>query len=149
MDRVVLRNKKARRDFHIEDTIEAGIMLFGSEVKSLRDGKASLSDSFALIEGREVFLYNCHINPYEFASSNHEPKRKRKLLLNKREITKLAIDVSKKGFTLMPLSVYFKDNRLVKVEIALAKGKKKYDKREDLKNKVIKAEIDRELKKRR
>ena len=149
MDRVVLRNKKIRRDFHTEDTIEAGIMLFGSEVKSLRDGKASLSDSFALIEGREVFLYNCHINPYEFSSSNHEPKRKRKLLLNKREITKLAIDVSKKGFTLMPLSVYFKDNRLVKVEIALAKGKKKYDKREDLKNKVIKAEIDRELKKRR
>jgi len=149
MDKVVLRNKKVGRDFHVEYTIEVGIVLYGSEVKSLREGKASLSDSFALIEGGEVFLHNFHINPYEFSSTNHEPKRKRKLLLNKREISKLAMDVHKKGFTLMPLSVYFKESRLIKVEIALARGKKKYDKREDLKNKAIKDEIDRELKKRR
>ncbi|MDP8216799.1 MAG: SsrA-binding protein SmpB [Candidatus Kaelpia imicola] len=149
MDRVVLRNKKVRRDFYVEYTIEAGIVLCGSEVKSLREGKASLSDSFALIEGGEVFLYNFHINPYKFSSVNHEPKRKRKLLLNKREISRLVMDVQKKGFTLIPLSVYFKDSRLIKVEIALARGKKKYDKREDLKKKVINAEIDRELKKRR
>jgi SsrA-binding protein len=149
MDRVILRNKKAKRDFHIEDTIEAGIALYGSEVKSLRDGKASLSDSFALVERGEVFLYNLHINPYEFSSSNHEPKRKRKLLLNKRQIDRLSVELNKRGCTLIPLTLYFKDNRLVKIELALARGKRKYDKREDLKNKAIKAEIERELKKKR
>ena len=148
-DKVLITNRKAYRDFQIDYTIECGIALLGQEVKSLREGKANLSDSFARAENGEVFLYNFHINPYKFASSAVEPKRTRKLLLHKKEIRRLASDTQRRGFTIVPLKVYFKENRLVKIEIALAKGKKQYDKREDLKKKAIESEIAKELKRRR
>ena len=128
----IAQNRKARYDFHIDATFEAGLVLVGTEVKSLRAGRATLVDGFAEIDGGEVFLHGVHIPQYtEGTWTNHEPRRVRKLLLNRHEIDKLESKVNEKGFTLIPLSMYFKDGR-AKVEIALARGKKSYDKRHAL-----------------
>ena len=128
----VAQNKKARHDYHIEDTYEAGMVLMGTEVKSLRAGRASLSDGFVDIEDGEVWLHNVHIPEYTQGTwTNHSARRKRKLLLNRAEIEKLERKTSEKGFTIVPLSLYFKDGR-AKVEIALAKGKKSCDKRHSI-----------------
>ncbi len=141
-DNIVATNRRARFEYSIFEAFEAGIALTGTEVKSLRTGKASLSNSFARVEGNEVFLHGMHIAPYAFGNiANPDPLRPRKLLLHKKEIRKLAADISSKKLTLIPLKAYFKGG-IVKVEIALAKGKKLYDKRAVIK----KRESDRELK---
>lgn len=130
--KVLARNRKARHEYFIEETYEAGIVLKGTEVKSIRQGKINIKESYASIEKGEAFINNLHISPYEQGNiHNVDPIRKRKLLLHKRQIRKLSDDISKKGYTLVPLSVYI-INGLVKVEIAVAKGKKLYDKREDI-----------------
>ncbi len=129
----IAENRKARHNYTIEDTIEAGIALIGTEVKSLRAGRANLGDSYAEIVGGEVFLKNVHIDQYEPAAQfNHDPLRHRRLLLHKSEIRKLAGKVAERGYTLVPLSMYFKDGK-VKVNLALARGKRSYDKRETIK----------------
>ncbi len=144
--RVIARNKKARHDYHIEETFEAGIILKGTEIKSIRAGKVNLKDSFALVEDGEVFLYNMHISPYSHGNrENHEPERKRKLLLNKREIRKLIGRTTMKGYTLVPLSIYIK-RTLAKIELALARGKKVWDKRSDIAQKTAEREIERAFK---
>jgi SsrA-binding protein len=140
--KVIAKNKKARFDYHILDTYEAGIVLKGSEVKSIRQGKVSLTDAFAQVVGNEVFLFNMHISPYEKAHNEQEPKRDRKLLLHKSEIRKIDGKLKNKGLTLIPLEVCIK-NSLVKISLAVAKGKKKYEKRE----KIIEKEQKREIKK--
>lgn len=138
----ILKNPKARRDYHILETFEAGIVLHGTEVKALRAGKGQISDAFARVENNEVWLYNSHIDEYSYGNiNNHQPKAPRKLLLNRSEIRKLFELASVKGHTLVPLSFYWK-NRRVKVALAVGKGKAEYDKREDLKQR----ESDRELK---
>lgn len=143
----VINNRKARHDYHIIDTIEAGIALRGSEVKSLRLGRANLRDGYARVENGEVVLYNMHISPYDKASHyNHEPKRPRKLLLHKREIGRLADAVREKGYTLIPLKTYFTQKGLAKVELALAKGKRKYDKREAIARRDAQREMARAVK---
>ena len=130
--KILASNRKARHDFFIEETIEAGIVLTGTEVKSLRQGKLNLKDSYASIDNGEIYLNNMHISPYEQGNIyNVDPVRKRKLLLHKREIRKLNQELTLKGLTLVPLSVYLKDGK-VKIEIATAKGKKLYDKRDDI-----------------
>ncbi|MFA5577394.1 MAG: SsrA-binding protein SmpB [Tissierellaceae bacterium] len=130
--KTIASNRKARYEFFIEDTIEAGIALTGTEVKSIRQGKINIKESYASIEKGEVFINNMHISPYEQGNIyNVDPLRKRKLLLHKREIRKLVVATSQKGYTLIPLSVYLKDG-LVKLELATARGKKLYDKREDI-----------------
>jgi SsrA-binding protein len=144
--KVLARNKKARHDFNIEDTYEAGIVLQGTEVKALRQGKVGLKDSFALVKEGEVWLHNMHISRYKQGNRhNHEPERKRKLLLHKKQIRTLIGKTEREGYTLIPLKIYFK-NQLVKVELALAKGKKKHDKRQDLKKKAHQREMERALK---
>jgi SsrA-binding protein len=140
----VIVNRKARHDFHIIETIEAGIALKGSEVKSLRLGKANIRDSFARVENGEIILYNVHISPYEKANIfNHIPKRPRKLLLHKREIRYLTGSVREKGFTIIPLKVYFTSQGKAKVELALAKGKHLYDKREAIAQRDAQRELER------
>ena len=130
--KLIAQNRKARYDFQIDDTFEAGMVLVGTEVKSLRAGRATLVDGFAEVDGGEVFLHGVHIPEYtEGTWTNHEPRRVRKLLLNRHEIDRLESKVNERGFTLIPLSLYFKDGR-AKVEIALAKGKKTWDKRQAL-----------------
>lgn len=127
--KVVATNRKARHDYTIEDTIEAGIVLVGSEIKSIRDGRINLRDGYAAVEDGEVWLHNTHIAPYDPASHyGHDPRRKRKLLLHRRQIGRLANRVQEKGYTLVPLRVYLRNN-LAKVELALARGKRQYDKR--------------------
>ena len=129
---VLATNRKARHEYFIEDTIEAGLVLTGTEVKSIRQGKVNVKESYASIDGGEVFINNMHISPYEQGNIyNVDPIRKRKLLLHRREIRKLMVAITQKGYTLVPLSVYIKDG-LVKVELATARGKKLYDKREDI-----------------
>jgi len=140
--RVVAKNRKAKFDYHILDTYEAGIVLKGSEVKSIRQGKVSLSDSFAQVLGGEIFLFNMHISPYEKAQEGLDSKRDRKLLLKKSEIRKIDGKLKNKGLTLIPLEVYIKKN-LVKISLAVAKGKKEYEKR----GKIIEKEQKREMKK--
>ena len=145
----VARNKRARHDYHIIDTWEAGMVLTGSEVKSLRNGKANIADSYAIVKDGEVFLLNLHISPYEQASHfNHEPTRTRKLLLHRKEIDRLASRIAEQGLTLVPLSLYFRDGN-VKVELGLARGKRTYDKRQDLAKRDAAREMDRALKRRR
>ena len=130
--KVVAQNKKARHDYHIDDTWEAGMVLMGTEVKSLRAGRASLVDGFAEIDNHEVWLHGVHIPEYTQGTwTNHSARRKRKLLLNRAEIDKIERKVGDKGYTLVPLSIYFNDGR-AKVEIALGRGKKSYDKRHSL-----------------
>ncbi|MCK9554554.1 SsrA-binding protein SmpB [bacterium] len=132
---IIITNRKARRDYTILDTIEAGIELKGTEVKSLRNKKGNLSDSFAKIENGQVLIFNLHISPYEFGNrNNHDPLRTRKLLLHKSEIRKLFGQTSIKGHSLIPLKLYLKKGR-VKVELAIAEGKTKFDKREAIRKK--------------
>ncbi len=141
-----ISNRKARFDYHILESIEAGIALKGPEVKSLRQGKASLQDSFARVEDGEVFLYNMHVTPYSY--THHEdltPTRKRKLLLHRAQIRKWAGRVQEKGLTLVPLDVYFNKEGIAKVNIALAKGKKGPDRRDDLKKKDVEREARRDF----
>lgn len=130
--KLIAQNRKARHDYHVEDVFEAGLVLVGTEVKSLRAGRATLGDGFAEIHDGEAFLHGVHIPEYTQGTwTNHEPRRVRKLLLNRHEIDKIDAKVKERGFTLVPLSMYFKDGR-AKVEIALARGKKSYDKRHSL-----------------
>lgn len=139
-------NRKARHEFAIIQTFEAGIALQGTEVKSLRQGKINLTDSYAQVQNGEVWLLNTHINVYDHGNiNNHDPVRKRKLLLNKSEIRKLEKAVNEKGNTLIPLRFYFKGG-IVKVELAIAKGKKVYDKRHDIAKRDAERELDRKLK---
>lgn len=134
----IVRNRKALHDYHILDRWEAGLALTGSEVKSLREGKANLRDAYGKIQGDEIFLVNAHISIYDPAArDNHDPRRERKLLLHRREIRKLIGKVMEKGLTLIPLSLYFNESGKAKVELALAAGKKQYDKRAALKEKDI------------
>lgn len=131
-DRTIARNKKARHDYTIEDSLEVGIVLKGTEVKSIRQGKVNLKDSFASVDKGEVFLNNMHISPYEQGNIyNVDPTRRRKLLLHKREINKLIGYTAQKGYSLIPLALYLK-NGLVKINLGVAVGKKKYDKRQDI-----------------
>lgn len=146
--RVIARNKKARHDFFIEETFEAGIKLRGTEIKSIRASRVNLKDSFAIVENGELFLHNMHISPYSHGNrENHEPERKRKLLLHKREIRNLIGKTKLKGYTLVPLSIYLKRN-LAKIELALAKGKNVRDKRADLAKKTAQREIEKAFKER-
>ncbi len=147
--KVVARNKKAYHDYHIEETLEAGIILQGTEVKSIRRGSISIKDGYARVENGEVFMYNVHIAPYEQGNRfNHEPERKRKLLLNKREIRRLIGYVKTTGYTLVPLRVYFNNRNLVKIDLGIAKGKKMYDKRRDLAEKTAQRQIERAMRER-
>ncbi|MDP2167602.1 MAG: SsrA-binding protein SmpB [Thermodesulfovibrionales bacterium] len=144
--KVVCSNKRAYHDYFIEEAFESGIALLGTEVKSLREGKASLGESHVIIKGSGVFLLNCHISPYSHGNiANHEPLRTKKLLLKKAEINKLRGKIAERGFTLVPLKIYFK-GPLAKVEIGLARGKKLFEKREAIKEKEAKREIHRALK---
>ena len=143
--RVVISNRKARHDYFILDTLEAGLVLKGTEVKSLRGGNANLQDSHAEVKHGEVWLLGMHISPYEHGSfDNHDPRRTRKLLLSKREIRRLITKVKEKGLTIIPLSVYFK-GPYAKIELAIAQGKKSYDKREALKQRDAKRDIAQRL----
>jgi len=144
--RVVVSNRKARHDYFILDSLEAGLVLRGTEVKSLRAGNANLLDSYAQIKDGEVWLYGLHISPYERGSyMNHDPRRTRKLLLGKREIRKLLSRVQEKGLNLIPLGIYFK-GPYAKIELGIAQGKKSYDKREALKQRDAKRDIAQRLK---
>ena len=144
--KLIANNKKAYHDYFIEDKYEAGISLAGTEVKSLRQGKCSIKESFIRIEKGEVFIYGMHISPYEKGNIfNKDPLRVKKLLLHKYEINKMAGKIAEKGYTLVPLQVYFRGS-LVKVEIGLAKGKKLYDKRQDIAKKDQKREAEKEFK---
>lgn len=150
MDKYIARNKKARHDYHILETVEAGIVLTGTEVKSCRAGKLSIKESYARFIKGELFLVNAHIAPYETGSLfNHEETRTRKLLLSKREIRKLLGKVNEEGLTLIPVAAYFNQRNVLKIELALARGKKMYDKREDIKKRDMHREAMRELKRTR
>ena len=141
--KVIAQNKRARHDYHIEDTFEAGLVLQGTEVKSLREGRASLVDGYASIDGEEAWLLNVHIPEYAQGTwTNHAARRKRKLLLHRKEIDKLAVKTKEGGLTIIPLSLYFKDGR-AKVEIGLARGKKDWDKRQSLAEQQAKREMAR------
>jgi SsrA-binding protein len=147
-EKIICVNRQARHNYFIDETYEAGLVLLGSEVKSLRDGKANLVDSYGQIRHGEAFLINAHISPYAGANQfNHEPTRTRKLLLHAREIERLTGKTKERGLTLIPLKMYFKGGR-AKVELGLARGKKLYDKRETLRRKVAQREVERSLKSR-
>jgi len=147
--KVVAGNRRARHDYFILETYEAGIALTGTEVKSLRRGKASLQDSFARVEKGELVLYDLHISPYEAGNIfNHEPKRPRRLLMHKQEIMRLYGKLREKGLTLIPLKIYFNERGLAKVELALAKGKKLYDKRKAAAERDAQREIAKALRRR-
>ena len=144
--KIVCQNRKAFHDYAIEETAEAGLMLLGTEVKSLRDGKANLKDSYVLVKDSEALLFNCHISPYSHGNlMNHDPLRTRKLLLHKKEIERLKGKLVQKGYTLLPLKIYFK-GPFAKVEIGLGKGKKQYEKRETIKEREAKKDIERAMK---
>lgn len=146
--KIVATNKKALHEYHVESTIEAGIVLTGPEVKSLRAGKANLKDGYATVRNNEVFLINVHISPYVYATHNPvDPLRDRKLLLNRAEIRKLIGKIKEKGIAIIPLKLYFIGSGKIKVELALARGKKLYDKRADLKKKELDRDIERAYKK--
>ena len=146
--KIVCQNRKAFHDYSIEETVEAGVQLAGTEVKSLRDGKANLKDSYVLIKDSEAFLFNCHISPYSHGNiMNHEPLRTRKLLLHRKEIERIRGKALQKGYTLVPLKIYFKGS-YAKVEVGLAKGKKVYEKRESIKEREAKRTIERAMKSR-
>ena len=144
--KLVANNKKAYHDYFIEEKYEAGIVLHGTEVKALRMGKCSIKEAFIRIDGGEIFVYGMHVSPYEKGNIfNKDPLRVKKLLLHRQQIHKLAGGISEKGYTLVPLQVYFKDGR-AKIEIGLAKGKKLYDKRQDIAKKDQKREAEKDLK---
>ena len=150
MDSKEIRNRKARRDFDIFKTWEAGIELKGSEIKSIRDAKANLNDSFARVEKGQVLLYNMHVSPYVQASYlNADPLRIRRLLLHKSQINKIAESVLQRGFTLVPLRLYFNEGGYAKIELALCKGKRFYDKRRDIKRRQEELELRRAIKSRK
>jgi SsrA-binding protein len=143
--KLVAQNRKARHDYQVENTYEAGLVLTGTEVKSLRAGRASLGDAFAEVRGDEIWLVNVHIPEYTQGTwTNHEPRRPRKLLLHRIEIERIAASVAEKGLTLVPLSLYFKDGK-AKVEIAVARGKRKYDKRQAIARREADREAQREM----
>ncbi len=145
--KIICQNKKARHEYYIQDTLEAGIVLLGPEVKSIREGRINIKDGYVEIKNGEAWLQNVHISPYPYATNTArpDPLRPRKLLLHKREIKRLAGKVKERGFTLIPLKVYLSKGK-VKVEIALAKGKKIYDKREALKRKTLEREFEKRFK---
>jgi SsrA-binding protein len=144
-EKTLVTNRRARREYFIEERYEAGLVLTGSEIKSVRAGRANLQDSYVTIRGGEAWLVNSHVAPYKQASDqNHEPKRDRKLLLHRRQIDRLTGQVQAKGYTIVPLRLYLKNNR-AKVEIALARGKKLYDKRADLAKRQAERDIERAL----
>jgi SsrA-binding protein len=146
MEELIARNKKAYHDYHVLDEIEAGIVLLGTEVKAIREHRVNLKDSFARVQGGEVWLENCHIGAYEHGNrENHAPRRRRKLLLHRREINKILGKAKQKGLTLVPLALYFKNGK-AKVRLALARGKKTYDKREAKRKKIVEREIQAQLK---
>ena len=148
-DKTLVSNRRARREYFIEETHEAGLVLKGSEIKSIRAGRANLQDSYVTIRDGEAWLVNSHVSPYKHASiENHEPKRDRKLLLTRREINRLVGKVQAKGYTIIPLRLYLKNNR-AKVEIALAKGKKLYDKRADLAKRQAQWDMERAMRRSR
>jgi SsrA-binding protein len=147
--KIIARNRRARHDYHIEDVYEAGLVLTGTEVKSLRAGRASLADGFGQIVDGEAWLHNVHIPEYTQGTwTNHEPRRIRKLLMHRKEIDRLSRETAERGLTLIPLSLYFSDGR-AKVELALARGKRNYDKRHDLARRDAAREVDRALRRRR
>jgi SsrA-binding protein len=146
--KVIARNRRARHDYHIEDVVEAGLVLTGTEVKSLREGRASLADGFAQISGGEMWLLGVHIPEYAQGTwTNHEPRRPRKLLLHRKEIDRLASMSAERGYTLVPLSLYFSAGK-VKVELAAARGKRTYDKRQDLARRDAAREVERAYRRR-
>lgn len=147
--KIAAENRKARHDFFIEETFEAGISLLGTEIKSIREGRMNLRDSYVLLKDGEAFLLNCHISPYSHGNiMNHDPLRERKLLLNRRELDRLKGKTTQKGYTIVPLKAYFK-GPYVKIEIGLATGKKLFDKRETIKRKEAERQIERAVKGRR
>jgi SsrA-binding protein len=147
--KIIASNRRARHDYTIEDTVEAGLVLTGTEVKSLRAGRATLTDGFGQITDSEAWLHGVHIPEYTQGTwTNHEPRRTRKLLLHRREIDRLASSIHERGLTLIPLSMYFKDGK-VKIELGLARGKRTYDKRQDLAKRDAAREVERELRRRR
>jgi SsrA-binding protein len=149
-EKAVATNRKAFFDYAIEEKLEAGIVLKGTEVKSIRDGKINLKDSYASVDHGEVVLHNCHISPYSHGNlMNHDPVRPRKLLLHRKEINKLLGKTQQKGLTLVPLRIYFNPRGQAKVEIALAKGKKQYDRREATKEREAGREVERAMKDKR
>lgn len=145
--KIICTNRKARRDYEILETMEAGVVLRGTEVKALRAGAAHLKDSHAAVERGELFLFNSHISPYEQGNRfNHEPTRTRKLLMHEREINRLQGKILEKGLTLVPLKLYFNDRGRVKVELGLARGRKAYDKRRSIAERDARRELQRNLK---
>jgi len=150
MDKIEVRNRKALRDYHVLKVWEVGIELKGSEVKSIREARANLNDSFARLEKGEILLYNMHISEYNQASFfNVEPRRVRRLLLHKNQINKIATEVFQRGLTLIPLRLYFNERGFVKIELALCRGKKLYDRRQDLRRREADLEIRRAMRNRR
>jgi SsrA-binding protein len=147
--KLVCRNKRAYRDYFISETFEAGMVLLGSEVKSLREGRASMGDAYATVREGELFLVGCHIAEYPWANQfNHEPLRERKLLMHRREIRRLGTKVRERGFTLVPLQIYFLKGK-AKVQLGLAKGKRMYDKREAVRDRDVERDLDVEASRRR
>jgi SsrA-binding protein len=145
--KIICTNRRARRDYEILETMEAGLVLVGTEVKSLREGHAQLKDSYAGIDDGELYLHNAHINPYSMGNRfNHEPTRTRKLLMHEREIRRLIGKIQEKGLTLIPLRLYFNDAGKVKVELGLARGKRSYDKRRDIAERDAEREMRRAVK---
>jgi SsrA-binding protein len=144
-DQLVITNRRARHDYHLLDTYECGIVLQGAEVKSIRNGRANLQDAYARVEGGEVWLYGMHVSPYEFSRGTLDPLRRRKLLLHRAEIARIERATAEKGVTLVPLRVYFRDGR-AKVEIAVARGKARHDKRHALAERDARREAERALK---
>ena len=146
MSKTIVNNRKARHEYEIIDTIETGIVLVGTEVKALRDGKANMTDAYARLRNNELWLISLHISPYNMSTViNHDPLRDRKLLVSKLELKKLRRQIDEKGVTLVPLKLYFKGH-LVKVDLALARGKKKYDKRASIAERDMKRDLDRQNK---
>ena len=149
-DKTIVTNRKARHDYFIDETYEAGIVLTGTEIKSVRAGRVNLRDSYVQVKDGELWLIDTHIAPYKEAGrGGHEPKRPRKLLMHRREISRLQGKAQEKGYTIVPLRLYLKDNKWAKVEIALARGKKLYDKREAIRKRDIQREMERALAERR
>jgi len=149
-EKVVATNRKAFHDYFIEERFEAGIMLQGTEVKSLREGRVNLQDSYASVRGTEVFLHQCHISPYSHGNiMNHDPTRARKLLLHRKEINKLMGKTQQKGLTLVPLRIYFSARGQAKLELGLAKGKKQHDRRESIRTREAGREVERAIKERK
>ncbi|MHC1707225.1 MAG: SsrA-binding protein SmpB [Bacteroidales bacterium] len=144
-NQVQIKNKKAEYQYFLFDTFSAGLVLTGTEIKSIREGKVNLTDSYCMFKGDELFVINLHISEYTLGTHyNHEPKRDRKLLLNRRELKKLLTKIKEKGFTIIPVVLYVNEKGLAKIDIALAKGKKMFDKRESIKQKDTQREMDRE-----